>query len=113
VRFLENMHRRHTMAKVRPIKPNDIVKAKKENIPEVVFESFNELIAKGFNGSWSTVRQKDVVALLVSKGVSRGEIFDNHWLDIEVIYREAGWAVTYDSPAYCESYEPYFEFSLK
>ena len=41
---------------------------------------------------------------------SRKEIFDNHLLDFEDVYRDQGWSVMYDSPAYCESYDPYFLF---
>jgi hypothetical protein len=46
-------------------------------------------------------------------GVSRQEVFDNQWLDIEDIYREAGWKVSYDKPAYNETYKAYFTFSRR
>lgn len=46
--------------------------------------------------------------------LTKDEIFDNHWLDIEDIYREQGWKVKYDKPGYNEeSFKPYFEFSVK
>jgi hypothetical protein len=33
-------------------------------------------------------------------------------LDIEPIYREAGWIVEYDKPAYCENYDANFTFTI-
>lgn len=45
--------------------------------------------------------------------ISRGVIFKNNWLNIEELYSNEGWLVKYDSPAYCESYEPYFKFTRK
>ena len=34
----------------------------------------------------------------------------NKYLDFEDEYRTIGWKVTYNKPAYCETYEPYFIF---
>jgi hypothetical protein len=33
-------------------------------------------------------------------------------LDIEDTYREAGWKVEYDKPAYCENYPANFTFRV-
>ena len=46
------------------------------------------------------------------KDVTRSTLFDNNWLDIEPIYRRAGWVVEYDKPAYCEDYPATFTFKL-
>jgi hypothetical protein len=99
--------------KVRPIKPSEIEDKKTATFPDAVFESFNEMIIKNYSGISATVKQKDVVKLMVDKGLNQKQIIDNHWLDVEPIYRKEGWHVKYDGPGYNESYEPYFVFSKK
>ena len=100
-----------------PIKPTDVAELKRKVvIPEKVFDAFNELIAKYWNGSYAEFSQGEVVRLILkkfsrSKTVTESSIYSNHWLDVEPIYREAGWKVVYDRPAYNESYAPTFEFS--
>ncbi len=99
--------------KVRPIRPTEVVSKRKASIPDVVFETFNEMIAQDFNGTFAYVYQDDIVKSLVEKGFKRDDIFKNHWLDVEEIYRKQGWEVKYDSPAYCESYHAHFIFTAK
>lgn len=43
--------------------------------------------------------------------VPRNVVFANKWLDIEDIYREQGWRVDYDKPAYNENYQASFTFA--
>jgi hypothetical protein len=110
-KFIKNQKRRPAMAaNARPLSPKEVVKKKINSIPDAVFEAFNELIAKDFNGAFAIVKQKEVVKLLVEKGLKEKEIYENHWLDVEDVYRKAGWKVEYDKPAYNESYDAYFEF---
>jgi hypothetical protein len=97
----------------KPISPDEVSEWKQTVFPDDVFEVFNELITSTFSGNQARVYQRDVVAKLVGRGHSRHEIFANHWLDIEDVYREAGWIVTYDKPAYNEAYEPCFLFKKK
>lgn len=99
--------------KVKPIKVSEIDNRKNEAIPDVVFEVFNELIAKNYSEGSSRIYQKDAVKLMVEKGLDEDDIFDNHWLDVEGIYRKAGWKVEYDKPGYCETYDAYFVFSKR
>jgi len=115
---------------VEPLKPEDVVNAKKYQIPDEVFEAFNVLIAKNFyNYSAAFTQDEAVEEILRNLRTSDLEIlkdlkdrkdtslkrviFDNHWLDIEEIYRKAGWKVTYDKPAYNESYDANFDFEKK
>lgn len=99
--------------KVKPIGPKGLIKKRKNGIPNEVFEVFNELIAKKFNGESAVVYQDEVMKLLVAKGLKREEVFEQHWLDVEDNYRSAGWDVEYDKPAYNETYEAHFIFSLE
>lgn len=99
--------------KVRPIKPSEVVAKKKKDIPNEVFEAFNELITQNFDGHSATIKQDEVVALIVKKGLKRNAIFNNHWLDVEDVYRAGGWNVVYDKPGFNENYEAFFEFTPK
>lgn len=93
----------------KPISPKSKF-AKK--FPDQVIEAFNELIAKNMRDGEAKVSQDEVVALIVSKmGVDRADVFDNSWLDVESLYEKHGWTVTYDKPAYYESYGAFFVFS--
>lgn len=100
-----------TAEKIRPISPEEVSREKLKNFPNEVMQSFNEEITQNFRGGSATIRQDSVVNLMVSKGLKRAEIYKNGWLDVEDIYRKAGWKVDYDKPAYNESYEPTFTFS--
>lgn len=92
---------------VKPISPQEI----KKTIPDFVIEAVNELIAEKVNDkNYATVLQKHIVDRVKSK---TDQDFDYAWLDFENIFRDAGWNVNYDKPAYCESYDAYFEFSPK
>ena len=112
---------------IRPIEPKEVIDKKVNIIPEEVIEAFNELIAQNYSEGYATVLQKDAERLMIAKGLDRlitiekGEekvvdksiIYKNHWMDVEGIYRKAGWKVEYDKPVgYAgETFEPYFRFS--
>lgn len=93
-----------------PIKPSEV---NNKEIPEIVFDSFNELINEKFADGSATVKQAEVVIRMLVKGLSREDIFEKKWLDIEEHYRAAGWKVKYDKPGFNESGEAYFEFISK
>lgn len=95
-----------------PITPEEVVELKRTTIPEEVFDAFNEEIAKRWTGRSAHVCQSDVIDRITDAlGVSSQEIYDEHWLDVESVYEEAGWEVVYDKPAYNESYPATFTFS--
>ncbi|MFZ2193287.1 MAG: hypothetical protein WAV31_03510 [Candidatus Moraniibacteriota bacterium] len=102
-----------TTKKVRPIKPSEVAAIKKQEFPAAVFEAFNELISSKFVGGSATIKQKDVVVLMVKKGLDEKEISEKGWLNVEAAYRAAGWKVKYDSPGFNETYDATFEFSTK
>jgi hypothetical protein len=103
------------MATIQPITPQEVVAKKLEQIPDVVIQVFNNLIAKNFNGSEAKIKQNDVIDAIRTEDetISKSMIFDNHWLDVEDIYRKLGWTVEYDKPAYNEDYAPHFIFTFK
>lgn len=97
----------------RPLAPHEVVEAKKELIPDVVIETFNTLLAERGMDGHVTIYQDEVVAQLEALGLQRREIYDRHWLDVEPLYREAGWTVEYDKPSYGDNdFRAYFQFSI-
>lgn len=103
---------------VKLISPKDVSSIKAALIPEFVIDSWNQIIAKNWNpnSKKSHVLQNEIIELILTNSdreISRNDIFSNHWLDIEGIYREQGWKVVFDKPGYNESYEASFEFSIK
>lgn len=109
---------------VKAITPNDIPSAKLTTIPEFVLEAFNELVAAHFSEGEADFTQEDVVERILSKvpsngtsgsRLSRGDIFDRGWLNVEEIYEEAGWDVEYEKPiGYAgESFAAHFTFTPK
>lgn len=114
------------------ISPSQVAGQKAKSFPDYVFEAFNELIAARYTVGSATVKQKDVIALILEKAnagisdeeidgeiagsgrsLSRAQIFDRGYLNVEEVYREQGWKVSYDKPAYYEDYDAYFEFRSK
>lgn len=103
---------------VAPISPKDALSVKSASIPEFVIEAVNELISekgKKYSSKFeATILQKDIITRIqLKEEITSKTIYDNNWLDIEDIFREAGWKVTYDKPAYNESYDAYFKFEGK
>lgn len=108
----------------KPITPAEVVQHQGKLFPDAVYETFNELIAKNWDGKRSEVKQKDAVELLIanmnweniclgdlSEQYKRDYISLNHLLDIESVYRAAGWKVMYDKPGFNEKGEAHFVFS--
>lgn len=104
--------------KVKPITPDEVF----QEIPDWVIKGANNCIRK----HWVELSQEsrflqDELIEEIWKVFSmqhdsadykawKDKLFENHYLDIEPIYREVGWNVVYDSPAYCENYKPSFTF---
>lgn len=98
--------------KVKPITPDEVADKKLNVFPDAVFETFNTLISQKAVGKRSIrIETKEAVDLMVKKGLKEDDIFENGWLNIEDVYRQAGWKVEYDKPAYNENYEPHFTFT--
>lgn len=97
-----------------PISPEEVRKSRIDYIPSIIFETINELITNNFDGKRSVVKQDDILNRVCTEGsgLSREKVFEHHYLDIEDFYRQKGWKVEYDKPAYCESYPATFTFSI-
>lgn len=102
-----------------PANPNDIAGLKRSVFPPAVFEAVNELIAEKFTNGRANFTQDEVVARIAAKmpgedyEIKSGEIYKRGWLNFEEVYRDEGWSVEYDKPAYNESYSANFTFRKK
>lgn len=98
---------------MKPITPAEAIKKTVIEFPDAVLEAFNEAITSKLYKGTATVKQDDVVALMVKKGLKREDIFSNHWLDVENTFRKAGWNVVYDRPGYNETYPATYTFTSR
>lgn len=108
-----------------PISPAEARNLKIHAIPKEVFQVVNEFLATRIYEYHSIIIKQGEVEVAVLKlmngdktvedpGYVRDEtLYKNHWLDIEDVYRQAGWTVRYDKPGYCENYPAFWEFTPK
>ena len=102
------------MIKDRPIKPEEVRARRIDFIPSIIFETINTMICEKFDGKSVTLKQDDILKRVCneSSGLTRKEIFNKHYLEIEHFDREQGWKVEYDKPGFNESYPATFTFKL-
>lgn len=98
---------------VEPIKPSEV----KQFIPEWIIKGANECIQDHYlelrkESHFTQDELMKYVLKYAPEDTTRRTVFDNNWLDIEPIYRRAGWIVEYDKPAYCENYPANFTFKI-
>lgn len=101
--------------RVEPIKPKDIMDNLDDIIHPAVIKAVNAILKEQYRGDSVTILQKDIVkrAKEFCPELTSAEMFEKKHMDFEPLFKKAGWIVKYDSPAYCETYEPSFEFSAK
>jgi hypothetical protein len=92
---------------IKPITPNEV----HIEIPDKVIEVFNKLIKSNWDGDEAVVYQDDAVGALCGElKVFSSEIYGKHYLDVEEVYRKAGWYVEYDKPGFNDDYRAYYIF---
>lgn len=93
-----------------PITPDKIIKP----IPEEVFDAFNELIIKYYDGDSATIKLAEAKSLASSKLKAANKELELWMLDVEDSYRKTKkWTVKYDSPSIGDNYEAYYVFTKK
>lgn len=97
----------------KPITPDEVAGAKAALFPAAVFDAFNAEIAAEYADGRATVKQKAVVARMLAAGLAEVEIDRKGYLNVEDVYRAAGWTVVYDKPGFNETYDATFEFKAK
>lgn len=103
------------MMQVKPFNPDEADRVAKHNIPDAVIQAVNEFLSSpefALNGRVS-FKQDALIKRVqeLNPGLDRRTLFDQHFLDFEEMYRDAGWKVVYDKPGYHENYDAYFEIS--
>lgn len=102
----------------KPLSPDEAFE-KYDHLDPKVIETWNKLILKHRSGRRSVIKQDDAVEALRSAMTSatseyimpRQRVFDEGWLEIEEVFRAAGWDVEYDKPGYNETYPATFTFT--
>jgi hypothetical protein len=89
-----------TKRTVEAITPTDIRQLKADGIPEEIITAFNSLIVKNWDGNKAVIRQEEVAErakglFYMAKGIDVQDIYDRHWLEVELIYEAKGWNVRY------------------
>lgn len=102
---------------VKPITPVEAKKAKQVRVfPDGVIRAFNELIAASLSNGEATVYQKTVVKKICEyMECDADRVFAERWLDVEPVYRKAGWKVFYDKPVGWggDNYEAHWDFTKR
>ncbi len=121
---------------VKPIRPAEAKKQKEENwkrdLPSPVLEAINNTIVKHTEPGSFIIDQNVMMKAILDRlaegraeyngkeenmpwyyAATRQQVFDNHWLDFEPLYRKAGWNVVYDKPGFNEDYIGFWRFSPK
>jgi hypothetical protein len=74
-----------------PISPQKIEASAPQSFPDFVIEAFNEVIKENYRNGRSEFQQDVVVSRIEKKGkCKRAQIFDNKWLDIELVFQQKG-----------------------
>ena len=101
-----------TQTKAEPISPEQVL-ARKQFNPTLI-ECVNRLLVKRFDGKSAIIKLKEIRKEFEEANPDGEWTWDRlvseHHLDFEDLYREAGWKVEYDKPAYNENYSSYFKF---
>jgi len=116
------------MITVKPITPDEVGAKQATQIPSFVVEAFNIEIAKHYDNisRVAKVPQSSVLEQIVKQQTAdyeeetvdatqrlKKQAFENKWLNVEAMYEDAGWKVSYEKPGYNESGDAYFTFKKK
>lgn len=106
------------MSTIKPITPQEAELQEGSQIPDAVIGIFNKLIVKNLHNGQAKITITEVEQAILAEVQSHIALPSNYtinhdWLDVEPIFRRAGWKVTYDKPAYFETYEGYYIFTVK
>jgi len=98
----------------KPITPAEAEAQRVTVIPDEVLEAFNQMIIKNLEGDRSSFKLREVADLAASNMQCQHKyLYDNKWLNVESVYRRAGWKVKFDSPSIGDNYDAYFVFTKR
>ncbi len=96
---------------VKPLSPAEARATHAKTIPDAVIRAVNNRLVNAGDAARVVIRQDELVEELENAGLNRKQIFDQHWLDFEDLFRAQGWKVVYDKPGFNESYEATWTFT--
>ena len=97
-----------------PALPIDIDHIQIVEIPSLMYDVVNDLIQENIDENGRAyIEQYKIVDEYKKRAKVKAENFNFKWLDFEEDYRKTGWKVTYDGPAYCETFNAYYVFKKK
>lgn len=83
--------------RVVPVTPQNVVDARRRNLPNEVISIFNEEISSRWDGTRSVVPQVEVIRkIMAALNIDRQEIFNRHYLDVELVFAGYGWHVLHE-----------------
>jgi len=99
--------------KVKPINPKELDSS--PAIPDEIISIFNKLIIEKWNGKEAVVFQDNVIDRILEEAphlnLTKKEIFERNYLDIEKMFRKEGWFVQYESPSIGDNdFAPHWTF---
>lgn len=97
----------------KPISPQEVVQLKSEQIPHGVIKAFNETIAAHYTAGKAEVPLQHVLDRIAIHMNTPEDAIPDWWLDVEDIYRQEGWKVTFYKPARDENFKSFFDFRKK
>lgn len=102
------------MSTVQVLSPDEMVKHWQQALPDAVVETFNELLAKQFNGKTAKILEEDLLSAIKKKGLAIHEVREQNWLSqTRELYTEKGWKVSFNSPGWDDNFKSYFYFEIK
>lgn len=104
-----------------PLTPEEARDKKSRRIPDYVVRAFNELIVKNITAAnVAYIKQDDAIEHVIGVGramyglsLSKNDIIEENFLDVEDLFESAGWDVKYDSPSIGDSYPASFTFTAR
>ena len=96
-----------------PFTFDDVKKSKKSHNMDIIIDAVNKLLVKNFSKRSSIIISQDELIKEIKSlndAVTNSELFENHYLDIEDLYENYGWKVTYNKSAYNEESSSTFTF---
>lgn len=93
-------------------KEEALQKVKERVFPDYIMQAFNECIVEAKIKKSDNVLKDDVInrILELNPEMKRQTLIDEHLLDVEDAYRQAGWKVEYCNPSRGENFGAYFSF---
>lgn len=93
---------------IEPITPEQVQITR----PFEVIKVFNTLIQQHWDGHKAVFTVKEAIEELCREmKIDRAFIIERRYLDIEVVYQQAGWIVKYDKPGFNETYDATYTFT--